>query len=118
MLTIILPWPQKELSPNFRGHWATVAKAKKAYREACAWTAKLHGASPIHADQLHLTLEFVPPNRRAFDLDNALASIKAGLDGLADVLGVDDSRWSLTIMKAPEGEIGGMVKVRISKDAA
>lgn len=120
MLTVTLPWPPKELSPNFRGHWTTVARAKKSYREACAWTAKLHGASPIQADRLHLTLEFVPPSRRAFDLDNALASCKAGLDGLADVLGVDDSRWSLTIRKASEGEIGGMVKVnvRIIKDAA
>lgn len=113
MLTVILPWPPSGLSPNARTHWAALAKAKKSYREACAWTAKLHGASPIQADRLHLMLEFVPPSRRVFDLDNALASIKSGLDGLADVLGVDDSRWSLTIMKAPDGEIGGMVRVTI-----
>jgi len=110
---IILPWPPTALSPNVRTHWAKKAKAKKAYREACAWTAKLHGAGPIKADRLRLTLEFVPPSRRAFDLDNALASIKSGLDGLADVLGVDDSRWSLTIRKALDGEIGGMVRVNI-----
>lgn len=115
-MLIILPWPPKELSPNSRGHWAALAKAKKAYREACAWTAKLHGASPIQADGLHLTIEFVPPTRRAFDLDNALARMKSGLDGLADVLGVDDSRWSLTIRKAPEGEIGGMVRVTVERD--
>lgn len=115
-MLIILPWPPTALSPNARTHWAKLAKAKKAYREACAWTAKLHGAGPIKADRLHLTLEFVPPSRRAYDLDNCLAGAKSGLDGLADVLGVDDSRWSLTIRKAPEGEIGGMVKVRIEKD--
>lgn len=114
-MLIILPWPPTALSPNARGHWSKLAKAKKAYREACAWTAKLHGASPIQADRLHLTLEFVPPSRRAFDLDNALASCKAGLDGLADVLCVDDSRWSLTIRKAPDGEIGGMVRVWVEK---
>lgn len=118
MLTIILPWPPSALSPNARTHWAALAKAKKAYREACAWTAKLHGASPMKADKLHLTLEFVPPSRRAFDLDNALARMKSGLDGLADVLGVDDSLWALTIRKAPEGEIGGMVRVRIEKEGS
>lgn len=115
-MLIILPWPPRELSPNSRTHWARLAKTKKAYREACAWTAKLQGASPIKADRLHLTIEFVPPSRRAFDLDNALARIKAGLDGLADVLGVDDSRWSLTIRKALDDEIGGMVRVCIEKD--
>lgn len=118
MLTIILPWPPTALSPNARGHWSKLAKAKKAYREACAWTAKLHGASPIKADKLHLTLEFVPPSRRIYDLDGLLSRMKAGLDGLADVLGVDDSRWALTIRKAPEGEIGGMVRVTIEEGEA
>lgn len=39
-VNVILPWPPKELSPNFRGHWAKLARAKKAYRLACAWQAK------------------------------------------------------------------------------
>ena len=39
-LTLTLPWPPKELSPNARQHWSKLAKAKKAYRDACAWTAK------------------------------------------------------------------------------
>jgi hypothetical protein len=33
---------------------------------------------------------------------------------LADAIGCDDSRWSLTISKAPEGEIGGMVRVQVT----
>ena len=108
---IILPWPPKELSPNARGHWTVTSRAKNAYRLACAWQAKAQGARKIEAEALHLTLTFYPPTRRAFDLDNALASMKAGLDGLADVLGVDDSRWTLAIAKA--GDIGGMVRVEI-----
>lgn len=110
-LEVTLPWPPSSLSPNARMHWAQLAKAKKAYREACAWQAKAQGAKPMEADKLHLTLTFVPPSRRAYDLDNALARMKSGLDGLADVLGVDDKHWSLTIQKG-EG-IGGMVKVRV-----
>ena len=42
-------------------------------------------------------ITFCPPCRRKRDLDNALASIKAGLDGIADVIGVDDSKWSLAL---------------------
>ena len=113
MVVLTLPWPPKELSPNARMHWSALAKAKKAYRAACAWTAREQGARRIEAEKLHLALVFYPPNRRAFDLDNALASLKAGLDGLADVLGVDDSRWSLSIARADE--IGGYVKVQVSR---
>jgi crossover junction endodeoxyribonuclease RusA len=113
-LHLTLPWPPSDLSPNARTHWARLAKAKRDYRSACAWTARGQGAVRLDADRLHLTLEFVPPNRRAYDLDNCLARMKSGLDGLADVLGVDDSRWTLTICKAPAGEIGGLVRVGIA----
>jgi crossover junction endodeoxyribonuclease RusA len=115
MTEIILPWPPKELSPNARLHWSKVSKAKKSYRAACAWTAKSQGLTAMEADTLHLSLTFFPPTRRAFDLDNALSRMKSGLDGLADVLGVDDAHWTLTIAKA--GEIGGMVRVRISYES-
>jgi crossover junction endodeoxyribonuclease RusA len=94
-------------------HWARLAKAKKDYRNACAASAKTQGAHQINADRLHLTLTFYAPTRRAFDLDNALARMKAGLDGLADVLGVDDKHWSLTIQKAET--IGGFVAVEVKQ---
>ena len=110
-LILTLPWPPKELSPNARQHWSKLAKAKKAYRVACSWTAKEQGAQRIEADRLHLALAFHAPSRRAYDLDNALARMKSGLDGLADVLGVDDSRWSLSIERADT--VGGFVKVRV-----
>lgn len=62
---------------------------------------------------VHLNLTFTPPTRRRFDLDNLLARMKAGLDGLADVLGVDDSRWTLEISKADQ--VGGYVQVEITE---
>lgn len=111
VLNITLPWPPKELSPNARLHWSKLAKAKKAYRYACAVQARVQGAQRIEADKLHLSLTFYPPTRRGFDLDNALARMKSGLDGLADVLGVDDRHWSLSITRAEE--IGGMVKIEV-----
>jgi crossover junction endodeoxyribonuclease RusA len=111
-MTYTLPWPATALSPNRRMHWATLAKAKKAYRHACAVTAKSQGAKKLDAEALHLTLTFYAPTKRDFDLDNALARIKSGLDGLADVLGVDDSRWSLTIRKGDT--VGGFVRVEVA----
>lgn len=110
---ICLPWPPSALSPNSRSHWAVLAKAKKEYRYACFITAKDQGVLPSKAGKLHLTIEFYPPSRRAFDLDNCLSRMKSGLDGLADALQVDDKHWSLTIKKADK--IGGFVKINIGE---
>ena len=112
MITLTLPWPPKELSPNARLHWRVVAKAKKAYRAACGWTAKEQGARRIEVAALNVKATFFPPDRRAYDQDNLIARMKAGFDGVADVLGVDDKHWSLSIARA--GEIGGFVRVEVS----
>ena len=111
-MRILPPWPTSDLSPNARGHWAIKARAKKAYRTLCAWQAKAQGLTRMDAERLHMKITFVPPNRRARDLDNMLASCKSGLDGLCDVLGVDDSKWSIEISKS-EDRIGGFVEIEV-----
>lgn len=113
MIDIVLPWPPNELSPNGRNHWAKVARAKKAYRASCSLAAIAHGAKRIKAEKLHISLTFYPPNKRRHDLDNLLARMKSGIDGIADALGVDDSNFSLSIYMA--GMVGGFVAVQISK---
>jgi len=110
-MMITLPWPPSSLSPNARQHYMALARARKAYRTECWYQAHQQGLRKIDATQLHLSIEFVPPSRRAFDLDNCLARIKSGLDALADITGVDDRHWSLTIRRADE--IGGMVRVSV-----
>lgn len=112
-MKIILPWPISDLSPNARGHWAIKARAKKTYRALCVAHARSQGLTRSDAERLHLKITFVPPNRRARDLDNLLASLKSGLDGLCDVLGVDDSKWSIEISKA-EDRIGGFVEIVVT----
>lgn len=112
-MRVILPWPTTDLSPNTRCHWAVKAKAKKAYRTLRAWEAQSQGLGRIYAERLHVKITFVPPNRRARDLDNLLASIKSGLDGLCDVVGVDDSKWSLEISKADD-RVGGFVEIEVN----
>lgn len=110
-----LPWPPRELSPNVRTHWAKLAKAKKAYRTTCRWLAveqavvhKLQ-ATDSAGGRLRLHLLFVPPTRARRDVDNLVASMKAGLDGLADALGMDDSLWALSQEIAPYTTPGGKV---------
>jgi len=43
--------------------------------------------------QIHVFLDFHPPNRRARDDDNIIAAFKAGRDGLADALKIDDCHF-------------------------
>lgn len=110
---LMFPWPPADLSPNARhGHWSSLARAKKRYRNACAMQARVQGAARVEVERLAVALEFVPPDRRARDLDNCIASLKAGLDGLADVLGVDDSRWTLQARMGAGP--GGFVRVEVA----
>lgn len=46
-----------------------------------------------------LRFDFHPPDKRRRDLDNMLASIKAGVDGIADALGVDDQRFGFWLSR-------------------
>jgi len=110
-MNLILPWPAKELSPNQRLHWSKVARAKAAYRAACNLTAREQGATKLTAERLHVSFTFYPPNKQRRDLDNLVSSCKALIDGLADVLGVDDSKWAMSF--ALSEEVGGMVRVTI-----
>lgn len=113
---VILGWPSKILSPNVRSHWAAKSKAVKAYRQAAAWSMVAAGI-PLFADKapIVLAITFVEPDRRKRDLDNMLAAIKSGIDGIADALGVNDRRFVFLIGRSEE--IGGMVKVRIYEGA-
>jgi len=61
---------------------------------------------------LHLRITFHPPDMRRRDLDNMLASIKSQLDGIADVIGVDDSMWGLTILRGDVAK-GGCVCIEV-----
>lgn len=115
MTTLTLPWPPKQLSPNVRIHWATKAKHAKGYKTACYAITKSAGLpTPYPTGKIALRLDFCPPNRHKRDLDNLLASMKAGIDGVAWALGVDDSRFTFAIALADE--VGGFVKLQIGVD--
>lgn len=108
-----MPWPAlRGLNPNHRVHWAQKSAAKRSLRAAWAWEATKQGARKLDAGRLLVSLTFFPPDRRPRDLDNMLASCKAGLDGIADVLCVDDKHWSLSL--SVSDQIGGFVRVEVT----
>ena len=86
-MKVELPYPHPDLSPNGRVNHFALARRKKAYRTGCGWECVTQGVKPITADRLNVTVTFRPPNRHHRDVDNALASIKSGLDALSDALG-------------------------------
>lgn len=111
MTDLILPWPPAVCSPNARAHWSKKSKAAKAYRSQCyleCWQAKLK----IPEGQMILLLEFVPPDKRRRDDDNLIAMFKAGRDGLADALGIDDNLFATQVRVSKETTKGGAVRVR------
>lgn len=115
MNEVILPWPPRALSPNQRTHWKKKAPISAAYKQACwALTKESKIVLPESAGRLALWLDFVPPDRRARDDDNLIASFKAGRDGLALALGIDDKRFR-TFPYLRDDQIGGFVRVRITE---
>ncbi len=97
-MRIDLPWPHRDLSPNARKHWGAKSRATKTARAFAGYAAWEAGVRKLDADRLNVTLLFSPPSARV-DTDNAIAACKAYFDGVADVVGVDDSKWTLTIRR-------------------
>jgi len=96
-LSLILPWPDKRLSPNARVHWRTKAAATRRARRI---TTKLCMEAGLRRDlvrpltdktRVHLTITFYAPNRRRRDDDNLIAAFKPYRDALANHLLIDDS---------------------------
>lgn len=111
MKSVVFPWPPKELSPNASIHWAKKAKFKKAYRETC-WALTLEAKLETNSlGKIPIEITFYPPDRRHRDADNMVASIKAGLDGLADALKVNDRQFLPTFTF--KEEIKGLVRVQL-----
>jgi crossover junction endodeoxyribonuclease RusA len=113
---IELPWPPRILSPNGRGHYMDVYRAKKKAKEyafAVTRAAKIGiaaGDVPIL-----ISLRFHPPTKNAPDADNAVASMKAALDGIALALKVDDSAFRLAAPIIAGPVKGGKVIITVGE---
>ena len=113
MTEIVLPWPPRALNPNKRCHWSVKSKAAKGYREACRLLTKQSGALIDWEGDVHVWIDFYPPDKRHRDDDNMIAAFMSGRDGMADALGINDKRFR--IHPYVKEQIGGMVKVRFTK---
>lgn len=100
-MKVSLPWPDKRLSPNVRGHWGGKASAVKKTRFHAAlntYAAMPHGVKEMRqayagSHAIPVRVVFYPPDNRRRDVDNLIASMKAAFDGIADALAVDDNRF-------------------------
>jgi crossover junction endodeoxyribonuclease RusA len=110
---IFLPWPDKRLSPNARGHWATLARAKKSARAVAYHNTREAGIGKINAESIAVQISFFPPDRRSYDDDGLLSRMKAALDGISDAIGVDDSKFRIGGAVRGPVEKNGMVKVQL-----
>ncbi len=88
-LTVILPIPSYNMSPNGRGHWRKTSKLKQSAKVLARLSVLqvLTGNPPPCA--IAYTLAYYWPATHRDD-DNAIASCKAYLDGIASALGIDD----------------------------
>lgn len=112
-MSLYLPWPDRKLSPNSRVHWSVLSRAKAAAKKLAYYTALEAGIGKIDADAVRVRYSFFPPSRRIYDTDNLIASMKAAADGVAQAIGVDDSKWELVISPRGPVEKNGMVKIDI-----
>lgn len=118
---LVLPWPPKELSPNARKHPARRATFVKSYRQDCwalAREALGHAAGKLFPGDapIAVRLDFFPPDGRSRDDDNCEAAFKAGRDGVAQALNVDDRRFVVT--RRLRSEVRGCVVMTFTGDAA
>lgn len=103
-VAVDLPWPPKLLSPNARPHHHQLARAKARYREDCRLLTRhvlagLYGRwerLELGDGEIRVHLDFHPATNAPRDDDNLEAAFKAGRDGVADALGVDDRRFRTT----------------------
>lgn len=112
-MRITLPWPYKGLSPNDRPHPMAKAAATKRYRKAVAGLAMEAGVH-LRKGAVGLRVTF---HAKRFgplpDRDNCIAAFKAGQDGLADALRVNDRDLTVSHTLSAERAVGGMVVVEV-----
>jgi crossover junction endodeoxyribonuclease RusA len=114
VIEITVPYPPKELNPNTKLHWAAKMGYIKMYRGTCKSIAG-ESSHVLPDGDLVLDLEFFPPDNRRRDDDNMISSFKAGRDGIAEALELDDVRFQLRV-RTRDKFPGGKVVVKIYED--
>lgn len=116
---IILPWPNKALSPNARVHWATKAKFAKGHRFIgfLATFSAGYDKSTFadYEGRIHLWIDYYAKTRNYPDTDNCLSASKSLIDGIADALGVNDRRFVPHPFVRDETFKGGKITIKLTR---
>lgn len=116
---IELDFPPADLFPNrSKGkHWGALYKSRSDYREKSFYLTKSQLKNWKHeGGTIRLDLTFEMPDKRHRDVDNCLAAAKAGIDGLADALFVNDKLFDPVIIRKTEGKKPGKLIIRIEEN--
>lgn len=121
-LTLTLPWPSADLSPNARIHRMEHYRAKKAAKNA-AWGFTTALLKPIGITRgswtgpIAVHTVFHPPAGYRYDEDGLVSRMKAPWDGIALALGVDDHTFRHTHERAEPFPPLGKVLVTLTPAA-
>jgi Holliday junction resolvase RusA-like endonuclease len=112
MLTLTLPWPDHDLSPNARILWQVKQSHIRVAREYAKFaTYATETALQAFSGSMTVEYTFCPPNKAHRDLDNLIANMKSSLDGVMDGLQTNDNQ--IVSISAKWGDVvkGGAVDV-------
>jgi crossover junction endodeoxyribonuclease RusA len=114
-MIIKLDFPAPELFPNrSKGtHWTKTSGLRKSARDDAYVLTKASGAFKDRPGYIPLYLLFLTPDKRHRDSDNMLAASKSALDGVAQALGIDDSRFKPVVVDWELGPKGGALIVGV-----
>lgn len=112
MVQIVLPFPPSGLTPHAKGNWRKKAALTKSYRQLCSREAQLQGLRGMSAERVRAKITIHRPNLRR-DYQNCISCFKAGVDGIADVIGVDDRYWKIDFVEGELCRPDGVVVVEI-----
>lgn len=112
-MKIELPFPPASLSGHAKGNWHGKSSVTKKRREWARLATLAAGAVVLRATgDIAIRILFQPANRRG-DRTNFAGRMKPYIDGIADALGLNDSRF-LPSYEFAEPTPPGLVTVTIS----
>jgi crossover junction endodeoxyribonuclease RusA len=117
--TIELPFPDKILWPNGRGHRMAKHRAFQKHK-TWAYHAALAAQVPCLQEAIgndwrfSWCVTFYPKTRHPVDDDNARASLKAYQDGIAKAIGIDDKLFAAPRIQWGEPVKGGKIVVSLT----
>jgi hypothetical protein len=118
---IVIPMlPPRECSPNYHGHWRRKSEEIQWFRQQSTWATRFSSNMDAFYDNHNpVTLDVEIAwccGRKRMDDDNAKASLKAAIDGIADELwDGQDRHVTIGIVRQCRGD--GTVTITLRSEA-